>query len=78
MGQPQLAIATVSRGDDRLPGGELLVQAGEGQHVALLETVVVAGVGELQRQDAEVRQFWPWIRANDSASTDPQAQIRGA
>jgi hypothetical protein len=56
MGQPQLVIATAGRGDDRLPGGELLVQAGEGQHVALLEAVVVAGAGELERQDPEVGQ----------------------
>src|SRR5204863_374483 len=75
VGQRQLAIGTADRGDERLPGGELLVQAGEGQHVALLKAVVVARVGDLERQDPEVGQVLAVDPGERLRDHHPQAQV---
>jgi hypothetical protein len=54
---------------DRAARGQRVVQAFDAQHVARFDRVVVGGIAEEQRCDAELTRFWPWMRANALAMT---------
>ena len=45
------------------------MQAGEVQHVARLDPVVVGGVGELEGRTPKLARFCQWMRAKDLAIT---------
>ena len=77
MAQCDVDVLGVIVGRERRPGAQRITYAVDAQHIALRDPVVVAGVLELGREDAEIRQVLPVNPGERFGDDCPQAQIRG-
>jgi hypothetical protein len=65
-------------GDERRSGTQGFAQAVDAQHIVLVDPLVVGGVFELDRQDAEIRQVLPVNPGERFGDDDTQTQIPGS